>query len=67
MSVYRGVMPLLSLGEITERTGIPRRTLNWAINTGQLDATKLGAGAWMVDPDDLDEWMKATGRVGVAS
>ena len=47
---------MLSTHEAAEATGIPRRTINWAINTCRLPATRLGRGAWMIDPDDLDAW-----------
>lgn len=46
----------MSVAQAAERTGVPRRTINWAINVGQLPATRLGAGAWMIDPADLDDW-----------
>lgn len=46
----------LSVAQAAEKTGVPRRTINWAINVGQLPATRLGAGAWMIDSNDLDEW-----------
>ena len=47
----------LSVAQAAEKTGVPRRTINWAINVGQLPATRLGAGAWMIDPGDLAEWV----------
>lgn len=46
----------LSVAQAAAKTGVPRRTINWAINVKQLPATRLGAGAWMIDPKDLDEW-----------
>jgi excisionase family DNA binding protein len=60
-------MSPLSVAEAAEQTGVPRRTISWAINVGQLPARQLGAGAWMIEPEDLTEWLLATGRATAAS
>jgi len=46
----------LSVAQAAEKTGVPRRTINWAINVKQLPAIRLGKGAWMIDPKDLADW-----------
>lgn len=51
-----GMSPL-SVAEAHETTGIPRRTITHAINQGWLKASRLGAGAWMINPDDLEQWV----------
>lgn len=48
-------MPL-STSQAAQRTGIPRRTIQWAINRGLLPAQRLGDKIWMIDSADLDQW-----------
>lgn len=49
-------MTPMSVAQAHEATGVPRRTITHAITQGWLKAARLGDGAWMIDPTDLDEW-----------
>ena len=49
---------MLSVAQAHETTGIPRRTITHAINKGWLKADRLGAGAWTILPEDLEEWVQ---------
>src|SRR5262245_38757882 len=48
----------LSVSQAAERTGISKRTLQYAITAGHLKAHKLpgATGAYIIDPRDLDRY-----------
>lgn len=50
----------LTLREAAERTGTSARTIRWNIVHGRLKAQQLPGrtGAWLVEVDDLDEWVR---------
>jgi excisionase family DNA binding protein len=53
-------VPPISATQASAQTGIPKRTILWAISQGNLRATKLGDGttsAYLIHPADLDEWV----------
>lgn len=49
----------VSATEASSQTGIPKRTLLWAIRQGKLPAHKLGGstGAYLIQPRDLDKFV----------
>jgi len=51
--------PPLSLKQAAEQTGVPNRTLHYAISTGDLKAHKLPGvtGAYLIEQRDLDRWV----------
>lgn len=49
-------MNLLTLTEISQRTGYETSTLRRAIQRGNLKATKLGK-TWLVAENDLKRWL----------
>lgn len=51
--------PVLSVIEAAEQSGIPRRSLQWAILKGRLPAHKMPGrtGAYLIDPDDLADYI----------
>ena len=51
--------PPLSVGLASEQTGIPRRTIRYAISNGDLNAHKLPGvtGAYVIAQRDLDKWV----------
>jgi len=55
---YGDFMPL-STAQAAQRTGIPLRTIQWAIKHGKLPAQRFGDKMWMIDPTDLDQWAAA--------
>lgn len=48
----------LSAAEASAQTGIPKRTILWAIRNGRLKAHKLGGvtGAYLIEQRDLDKY-----------
>jgi excisionase family DNA binding protein len=51
----------ISATEAASRTGVPKRTLLWAIRAGKLKAEKLGSGttsAYLIHQSDLDQYME---------
>lgn len=48
----------LSVGQAAQQTGIPRRTIRYAILHGELKAHKLpgATGAYVIAQRDLDRW-----------
>lgn len=57
--IYPVDMPPLSVAQAHEVSGVPRRTITYAITQGQLKAARLGDGAWMIEAGDLDEWISS--------
>lgn len=51
--------PPLSAADAAAQTGIPKRSILWAISTGKLKAHKLGGetGAYVIDQRDLDRYI----------
>jgi hypothetical protein len=51
--------PPLSATDASLQTGIPKRTILWAINTGKLKAHKFGGstGAYVIQQRDLDRFV----------
>jgi excisionase family DNA binding protein len=51
--------PPISATEASLQTGIPKRTLLWAIRQGKLKAHKLSGstGAYVIDPLELDRYI----------
>jgi excisionase family DNA binding protein len=49
----------LSIGQVVERSGIPKRTIHNAVARGELKSMKLPGltGAYLIDEDDLDRWL----------
>ena len=52
-------IPPLSVGAVADQTGIPRRTIRYAINNGDLKAHKLPGltGSYLIEQRDLDRWL----------
>ena len=52
---------MLSIAEVAARTGIPKRTVSYAVLHGTLKATKIGPkqGTYVIDEEDLEEWLAA--------
>lgn len=52
-------VPPLSATEASLQTGIPKRTILWAITSGKLKAHKLGGetGAYVIRQSDLDKFV----------
>lgn len=48
-----GTMPELSLSQAAKLTGKSKSTINRAIKTGKLSATRRGDGSYSVDPAEL--------------
>ncbi len=55
--------PPLSVAEIHDKTGIPKRTIQAAIARGELGAHKLAGltGAYVVNSRDLDKFLAKRG------
>jgi excisionase family DNA binding protein len=52
---------LISATEAASQTGVPKRTILWAIRQGKLKAQKLGGGAtsaYLIQQDDLDRYIE---------
>jgi excisionase family DNA binding protein len=51
--------PPLSATDASSQTGIPKRTILWAISNGKLKAHKLGGstGAYVINQRDLDRFV----------
>jgi hypothetical protein len=49
----------LSVAQVAEKTGTPKRTIRYAISIGDLKAHKLpgATGAYLIYPRELDRWM----------
>lgn len=50
----------ISATEAASQTGVPKRTILWAIRQGKLKARKLGDGAtsaYLIQQSDLDRYM----------
>lgn len=50
----------ISATQAATQTGLPKRTILWAIKQGKLKANKLGEGAtsaYLIQQDDLDRYM----------
>lgn len=58
-SVRMVKQPPMSIKQAAEQTGVPTRTINYAISTGDLKAHKLpgATGAYLIDQRDLDRWI----------
>lgn len=52
-------VPPISATDAASQTGIPKRTILWAITQGKLKAQKLGGstGAYVIDQRDLDRFI----------
>jgi excisionase family DNA binding protein len=51
----------ISATEAASKTGIPKRTILWAIRAGKLKASKLGDGAtsaYLIQQSDLDRYLE---------
>jgi excisionase family DNA binding protein len=48
----------ISVGQAAERSGVPTRTIRWAITNNYLPATRLGDRVWMITPADLTAWLQ---------
>jgi excisionase family DNA binding protein len=65
---YFVLMPNLapiSATEAASQTGVPKRTILWAIRAGKLKANKLGDGAtsaYLIQQSDLDQYMEQRAR-----
>ena len=64
------VMPLshpLSVTEASQQVNVPKRTIQYAISQGDLQAHKMPGrtGAYLIDPADLAAWVD--GRSKAAS
>jgi hypothetical protein len=53
------VTEILTLKAAAEMCGLSIRTLRRAINADELRASELAAGRWIVQADDLHEWIEA--------
>ena len=52
----------ISVADAASQTGIPKRTIIWAIRAGKLKASKLGSGttsAYLIQQADLDQYIAA--------
>jgi excisionase family DNA binding protein len=51
--------PPISVAQASSQTGIPKRTILWAISQGKLKAHKLGGstGAFIIQQRDLDKFV----------
>jgi excisionase family DNA binding protein len=49
----------MSVAQVAEKTGTPRRTIRYAITSGHLKAHKLPGttGAYLITDKDLDRWI----------
>lgn len=52
-------MPNMTVGVASDQTGIPRRTIRYAINIGDLKADKLPGltGPYLINQRDLERWL----------
>ena len=44
--------------EVAERTGLSLSTVYDAIRSGALPAKKLSPKVWLIDPNDVDDWLE---------
>jgi excisionase family DNA binding protein len=53
-------LPPLSVAEASERSGVPKRTIQYAITMGWLKAHKFtgATGAFVIEQADLDRWLE---------
>lgn len=52
--------PPLSVSTAAKQSGIPRRTIQWALKRGDLRAHKMDGetGAYLIEADDFAEWVQ---------